>query len=537
MMRLTSVRGRVPRFLFALGAAALMARAPLARAQNAPATAPSTIPSPAPGSVCAGKTAKECVGLAMDAMGGREKLAAIQNIRTETVSDTKLMEQSYRQAPFITSYGRATTTIDFAKQRYRSAGKVTWPEADAGQSDSESLVIVGPAGGVVSLKDAQYPAPLSVLDVVNEALALGPARALLTAASAADLAYDRPESLRGSTHTVVKFSWGKIPVRISINPYNALPDAVETIQQFNDFWYFWGDVRQRVYFDNFERYHGVSYPTNLIEERNGALWRSTQALNVEFNVALDDKDFAMDEKAAKASVRGIGWNRTFSADKPTALAPGVDLYPGAWNSTIVKQEDGVLILEAPISEAYMQGVLDEAAKKYPDLPVRHVLSTSDSWPHTGGVRLARARKLGVFILDLNQPLLDAMMAAPHTIDPDMLERGQIALQADRVNKATAWRTVSGKTVVGTGANRVELYPIRGASTERQYLVYFPQHHLLYASDTLALNDDGSLYDPELMHEVAAAVARENLEVTTVFAMHQGPIPWTQVTGLLAKAEK
>lgn len=41
---------------------------------------------------------------------------------------------------------------------------------------------------------------------------------------------------------------------------------------------------------------------------------------------------------------------------------------------------------------------------------------------------------------------------------------------------------------------------------------------------LALNDDGSLYDPELMREVAAAVKRENLQVTTVFPMHQGPTP-------------
>lgn len=42
------------------------------------------------------------------------------------------------------------------------------------------------------------------------------------------------------------------------------------------------------------------------------------------------------------------------------------------------------------------------------------------------------------------------------------------------------------------------------------LVYFPQHHLLYASDTLAINDDGTLYDPELMREVVEAVEREGL---------------------------
>jgi len=40
-----------------------------------------------------------------------------------------------------------------------------------------------------------------------------------------------------------------------------------------------------------------------------------------------------------------------------------------------------------------------------------VLSTSDSWPHTGGVRQAVAMDLPVYILDLNRPLLDRMMSA------------------------------------------------------------------------------------------------------------------------------
>ena len=67
------------------------------------------------------------------------------------------------------------------------------------------------------------------------------------------------------------------------------------------------------------------------------------------------------------------------------------------------------------------------------------------------------------------------------------------------------------------------------------MVYFPEHRLLYASDTLALNDDGSLYDPELMREVMDAVQREGLQVDTVFAMHQGPTPWKTVVTLVQKA--
>jgi hypothetical protein len=94
--------------------------------------------------------------------------------------------------------------------------------------------------------------------------------------------------------------------------------------------------------------------------------------------------------------------------------------------------------------------------------------------------------------------------------------------------------LSDKVEVGSGENRLELYPLRGASTERQYIVYFPNSRLLYGSDTLAINDDGSLYDPELMREVARAVRRANLEVDTIFAMHQGPVPWRQALDLIAK---
>jgi hypothetical protein len=501
-------------------------------------TAPPQLETPG----CDGQTARQCVNLALDAMGGPGRLQQIKTMRMETIGHTLLMEQSYRQAPFITSYERGEVTLDFAGQRILANEKSTWPEADPGQADSEAILIVGPEGGVIHTKEGDYPAPLGSLNAARQMLALGPMRLLLTAADASDLRFDAPETLRETPHAVVAFTWQKIPVRVLLNSFNHLPDAMETTQEFHDFWYFWGDVQQRIYFDNFELYHGVVLPTNLVEERNGTVWSSTQALKVEFNVAVDDKDFVMDTKAAKASASSTGWKRPFHPGKVIALAPGVDLYPGSWNSTIIKQPDGMVILEAPISGVYTEGVLDEARKKYPGTPITAVLSTSDSWPHTGGVRAAVAQGLPVYILDLNQPLLDRMMAAPHTIDPDALQKVKDGKSADPASASSAsgaanWKIVAGKIEIGSDANRMELYPLRGASTERQYMVYFPQHHLLYASDTLSLNDDGSLYDPELMHEVAQAVARENLQVETVSAMHQGPIPWTQVTAALEKAQK
>lgn len=482
-------------------------------------------PAAVPG--CTGLTAKQCLALSFDAMGGRGKLETLTSLRMQTVSHTLLAEQSYRQAPFITSYERDLTTFDLSGSRTVTEAKLTWPENDLNQPDQEATLIVGPAGGVYHAESGDSPCGLSDIDTARQQLALGPARILLTAAAAADLHFAPPETVRGSEHAVLAFTWQKTPVRLLLNPYNHLPDAVETTQEFHDFWYFWGDVRQRIYFDNFKLIDGITFPTNLVEERNGMVWSSQQALNVEFNVPIDEKAFAMDARAAASSLAQPGWNRPFRVKTDTVLAPGIDLFPGSWNSTIVKEPEGIVILEAPISGLYTRGVIDEARKRYPGAKIIAVLSTSDSWPHTGGVRAAVADGLQVYILDLNRPLLDKMMSAPHSIDPDALERARQA----RPN----WKIVAAREEVGSGPNRMELYPLRGAATERQYMVYFPEHKLLYASDTLALNPDGSLYDPELMNEVAQAVQREGLSVDKVYAMHEGPVEWSRIVTLIQKA--
>jgi hypothetical protein len=520
LMRVTSMRVKLIRDTVFAVAAIGWWLAPSAYAKDRAVENPS----------CVQQSALQCAQLAMDAMGGRERLEQLKSIRLQNIGHTLLMEQSYRQAPFIASYSRDVTTLDLANQRMLTVVHSVWPESDPNQAESDATLIVGMNGGVYHGKDNEGDSPCSLADLAaaQEMLALGPARVLLTATGAPDLHFETAETVRSSAHTVLAFTWQKIPVRVLINPFNHLPDAVETTQNFHDFWYFWGDVQQRIYFDNWKLSQGISYPTNLVEERNGTVWSSSQALNVEFNVAIDEKSLAMDAKAAKQSTESHGWNRPFRAAKDTVLAPGVDMFPGSWNSTIVKQTDGIIILEAPISGVYTQGVVEEAKKRYPDLPIKAVLSTSDSWPHTGGVRYAVSQRLPIYILDLNRPLLDGMIAAPHTQEPDALASAKPSAKPD-------WKIVSGKQVIGPGENRMELYPLRGASTERQYMVYFPEHRLLYASDTLAMNDDGTLYDPELMYEVVQAVKRANLQVETVFAMHQPPMPWNQVVALVEKA--
>jgi hypothetical protein len=469
---------------------------------------------------CSGLKPAECVEQSLAAMGGRQKLEDIHNVRLDVISHTLLMEQSYRQAPFITSYERDKTTLDLVGLRLRTEAHGIWPESDLNEAESDNTLIAAPAGGVYHGTAADSPCSLADLDRTREQLALGPLRALLTALAATDLRYAAAEVLRETEHTVVAFSWNGIPVRLVLNPFNHLPDAIETTTRFNDFWYYWGAVEQRVYWDNWRYILGISYPSNEVIERNGALWSSSQALDVRFNVAVAAADFDMDAQIAQKSAAGKGWERPFNASQGVPLATGIDLYRGSWNTTLVHQGDGVVILETPVSAQFTRGIFEEAARKYPGEKITAVLVTSDSWPHVGGIRFDVGTGVPIYALDLNMPLLKRLLAAAPP------EPGARAVQ---------WRVVTKKEIVGSGANRMELYPLRGASTERQYMVYFPEHHLLYASDTLVMNDNRTLYDPQLMHEVRAAVEREHLAVDTVYAMHEGPTPWKDIVALLDAA--
>src|SRR5580692_2553088 len=280
----------MPTLLRTLAALTPAAALTLAAHANPPAT---------PG--CSGLSPSACLEQSLTAMGGRSKLEAIHSVKLDVISHTALMEQSYRQAPFITSYERDHITLDFANRRLLTEAKLTWPESDPNQSDSDTTLVAGPDGGVYRTKFGDSPCSLAALDASRQALALGPARILLTAAVAPDLHFEGPEVLRSTSHAVVAFNWRHIPVRVFLNPTNHLPDAVETTQVFHDFWYFWGDVRQRIYFDNWKLAQGISFPTNWVEERNGTLWSSMQALNVELNVDLDEKIFAMTAGAVKQS--------------------------------------------------------------------------------------------------------------------------------------------------------------------------------------------------------------------------------------------
>lgn len=297
-----------------------------------------------------------------------------------------------------------------------------------------------------------------------------------------------------------------------------------------DFWSIWGDVTTRVYYSFWWLQNGIHYPLQADIFRNGLPDQTVTITKVEFNPSLAADTFAIAPETRTAFAARA--KKTVEDRAPGAasseLAPGIVFIPGAWNTTLVRQDDGIVVLEAPISSGYSAKVMQMAQSKFPGVRIKAVITTSDSWPHIGGVREYVAQGIPLYVLDRTAPLIERFLHAPRSQYPDSLARA---------GRKADLHLVSGKTVMGSGANRMEIYPIHGETSERQMMVYFPEHKLLYGSDPFQQLDDGKLFYPQTVSELQSAVEREHLAVERFFMMHMGPNPWTMALKAVQEASE
>jgi len=474
--------------------------------------------------------ARTRVRAAVAAMGGEARLRALQAVRIRGIGHRNMLEQSERpEGPWLVSYQQVDELRDVAGGRV--AQHLESRDYNAAEWSGYTRVL---SGGAVAYARGGRMGPGRAADAreLADRLDLAPERVLLTALAAPDLASSRDTVLQGGPQHVVRFTHRGARVRLFLSRHTALPTAVETTagRPQDGYWGPWGDVTRRTWLSMWMlEPGGLRYPHQWDVEWRGLPAESFTVLSLDLAPAVADDSFAITPEVRQAYTRmaAAGPARAtlgqVAPGRPpregVEVAPGVVVLPGAWYTTLVRQPDGVVVIEAPISAEYSAQVLAEAARRFPGMPVKAVVSTSDAWPHVGGVREYVARGIPVYTLDLNRPLLVRLAAAPFTLAPDALARAP---------RRPQFHAVSAKTVIGTGENRIELYPLRGEESERMMVAYLPGRRVLYASDLLQRMPDGSFFFAEYPYELAAAVRRERLDVQTVSAMHLSPIPWADV---------
>jgi len=490
----------------------------LAAASGAPAPAAGVDPS-----------AHQWIEAAVERMGGEAALGALSTLRIEWVGYRNLLEQSERpEGPWIPQIERTTELWDTRSER--------WDETTDGVvADMAYTLRTVVAEGAAARRFGESWAPASPGDIVaaKEWMELSPQRVLGAALAAPKLRREKDVVLQGVPHRVVSFGSGAEQRRVFLNVESGFLTAVEIRRAYPEdlFWQIWGDLTTRVSYSFWDlRPGGLFYPMQWDVERGGRPWRSLTITKLEPDPTFPSEAFAIPETTRKAfaprAKRSLDDPTLGDASRTaTELAPGVVYVPGSWGIAFVRQPDGVVVLEAPISAGYSARVIEEAARRFPDLRLKAVVTTSDSWPHFGGIREYVARGIPVYVLDHNVPQIRRALESPHRLHPDALARQP---------RAAVLRPVSGRTVIGDGANRIELFPVRGESGERMMLAFLPGPGILYASDLYQTGRGGP---PEYAWEVSEVARRERLQVRTVFAMHSDPQAWEELIAVVEKAAK
>lgn len=478
-------------------------------------------------------SAQDMIRAALAAQGGEEKLRALKNITFDAVGYRNMIEQSERpEGPYVTEFDHISEIHDQAQHRFyrKLVGEVPpfpGPRDILVLSNGIPMRVLGPnkiAGSSSSAAEA------------DEMLALSPEHLLLTALDAGDLARGADVQMQSVPHHVLNFHYHSSPVVIFLNADTMLPTAVEFsgAAARSGYWNYLGDVTMRTYYDFWWLAKGgIHLPLQWNIERNGLPDRMLMISNVKIDGTLDESMFVIPETvsaqvSANANSSDLEQVRLGLPNQPaTEVVPGMTFIPGRWNVTLVKQDDGVVILEAPISSGYSAKVMQEAKRRFPSLPIKAVITTSDAWPHLAGIREYVAAGIPIYALDRNEPILRRVIDSSRASKPDTLWR------APRKAKFTL---VSGKTTLGTGPNRLEMYPLHGETSERQMMVYFPEHRLLYGSDVFQ-KDPTTYYVPQTVTELIDAVKREHLSVDRYFMMHVEPSAWSDLPPVLEKTIK
>ena len=467
--------------------------------------------------------ARQILHESADAIGGLDRLRALRSVRVEETGGEYMVSTITRADAPPKLIVQTMTTLRSATD---TAMRRTMSQAIPMRSGRFASTTVANHGAVATVRGSSLiPAALFDGMVATEELRLSPEAVLLTALDAADVRLARDTVFGGVRHRVVAFTLEGAPVRIFVDASSHFPTRVELIRAYptNVFWAMWGELRFVTTWSAWSAEPlGVWYPRQRTLTLNGAPFREYVVTALELDVAVSPDSIAIpDSVRASFNARGAAERAGPSQPKltPVEIADGVVLYQGGYQAAAVRQDDGVVIIEGPESNAKSRAVLADIGTRWPSARVKAVVSTSPMWMHIGGLREYAARGIPIYALDVSVPVVRALLGSPHTQAVDSLAR---------VRRAPTVRAVSTTTTIGGGANRIELRPARGQHGSSMLLAWFPASRLLYASDVVIPDAFEPVFTRAYAEELRRIVRREGLDVDRVFAEHLPAAPWGAV---------
>ena len=453
---------------------------------------------------------RELVARAVAAMGGEQALRGVRNVSQEFyVSNFALGQEETPLSP-----ARATATVGRYLFDFAGTRSVTTLETRnvAGQVNRVRRVMVGDIG-MVENNNQLNPAGPGLVRGDQTTMRRAFPRILLAALDSPQALSALPaKAWRGDLMDGVRYRSGPD----SLDAYFDRRTGLMTVVVVTGDDPILGDRQTVTWLTRWQPAGGVLFNRQQDTEVNGRLSSATVTTSLTVNGDAPDSLFAIPDSIKARAQPG-------STPVPAPTVTMVELGNGVWraegqshHSLIVDQGASLIVIEAPLSSARFQAVLDTLKGRFPNKPVSLVVNTHHHWDHSSGLRVALAAGIPILTHQRNESFVRGIAAAKKTVSPDALSRAP---------KAPTVRTVGDSTIIGSGAGQILVLRIPTVHVEGLLAAYVPSARVLFTSDAL---NPGQTLAPAGSAELVTFAKAHGLAVERYAGGHGQAVAWADV---------
>lgn len=487
---------------------------------------------------CSGAAQRQLAQDAVTAMGGADKLKALQTLtmsggtgtRTKVgqamtatgpdqvaqmSNDTEILDLANGRA----AYDYDLKVGDFVQHRHEVLTKAGEGEAGKpiGIESIEGVTFATTPSGLFSWGTQNSPEWLLRRNAVNLALAAA------ESASASDAAQDKEldgkmlKYGKGTTHDGEDVGFYFDPTTKMLAGFEVLD--TETML---------GDVNAQYILSDYKAVGDVTLPHHIKILKDGEPYSEVQFASI---VANDPK--AADAFAIPDAVKGQA--QTAATDPDAFPMNLVKVTNGVWqaqafrhHSMVVEFPTFVAVVEAPYLNIQSRALAKAIAEKIPNKPIKYAAVTHFHYDHIGGIRAMAALGATILVDKGHEAAIKKVLDALHTHPPDELSKAG--------DKAGKMEVYEGKKEIKEGAQSLQLVAFSGSPhVEPMVMAYVPNGRVLFQSDLWfpAIKAPGSPAAAQLMESIQKA----NLKVDTMVGGHGLIGPYAEFTKAIGAMKK
>jgi glyoxylase-like metal-dependent hydrolase (beta-lactamase superfamily II) len=305
---------------------------------------------------------------------------------------------------------------------------------------------------------------------------------------------------------------GKFKVNALVNDRNL----VEKVESWNTNPVL-GDMLTETTYTDYKDFDGVQFPTKIAQKQGGFPSLDLTVSEVKPNAPAD---IQVPDNVRQATVQ-------VKIDK---AADGVwYVTGGTHHSVVVEMKDHLVIIEGPQNDERAMAVITEVKKAMPTKPIKYVVNSHHHFDHAGGLGPFVAEGSTIITHDMNKAFLEQSLAAPRTVQPDMVAKS---------GKKPMVEGVKDKRVLSDDTRTIELHHIQGSlHNDGLIMAYLPKEKLLVEADVYtpaAPNAPPPAQPNPVQVNLHDNIERLQLTVDQILPLHGRIVPLTELLKAIGK---